>query len=266
MKKIILLIIVGLLFSLTNLFAQDSFEDCFALKRIRAKAGGASAYEAVEIAEAICYGKFYPNKKRVAFKEQNSLEKKDSSKDSSKVVTQKTNEQQENNAYEVVATQLRVNWELQDAGILVSNNKSVKQTTPNEKTPVAEITGNSDNLNLRFTGKNSDLNLNYSKNGRQEITTSTSRRYGGWNLGSSLTIGRDSASSDANISNSEKIHINHKSGLRVNFNRIHTEGSDPINSGEVGFTTKGKKYYDTLDGSLIFNNGFTTRIQMNQKF
>ncbi len=264
MKKTIILLFVGCLLSLTDLLAQENFENCFALKRIRAKAGGASAYEAVEIAETICYRKFYPDKKRMVASKKHAL-KENSDKDT----IQETSKKENNNNW-VVATQLRVHWELQDVKTLVSDTRSAKKIITNEETPIAKITGNSDNLNLRFAGKNSDLILNYSKDGKQKIITSTSREIGKWSLGGSLTIDKDSANSNANISDFGKIHLKHRSGLRLNFNRTNVlkdvNGSSSVNSGEIGFTTKNKKYNSTLDGSLLFNDGFSTRIQMYQSF
>ncbi len=60
MKKILLLYIVFgiVLYSSANLYAQDNFEDCFNIERVKAKDEGANSREAIDLAEKICKIKF----------------------------------------------------------------------------------------------------------------------------------------------------------------------------------------------------------------
>ena len=73
MKKILLLYIVfGIaLYSSANLYAQDNFEDCFNIERVKAKDEGATSREAIDFAEEICKLKF-DETKTTPFSAQNS--------------------------------------------------------------------------------------------------------------------------------------------------------------------------------------------------
>ena len=135
---------------------------------------------------------------------------------------------------------------------------------------VANISGSSSNLNLTFTGKNSFFDLNYFADGRRSYAASTFRKTSGWNLKGSLIINQYPIVEGSNISNNSSIQATHKSGLLLNFNRTNIlkniDGSSSVNTGEIGFSTKNKKYNSTFNGNLLFNNGLTTRIQMQQGF
>ena len=54
MKKIILFVCVSCLFILSNIYAQDKFDDCFEVERLKAKSEGANTEESINQAKEIC--------------------------------------------------------------------------------------------------------------------------------------------------------------------------------------------------------------------
>ena len=54
MKKIILFVCVSCLFILSNIYAQDDFDDCFEVERLKAKSEGANTEDSINQAKEIC--------------------------------------------------------------------------------------------------------------------------------------------------------------------------------------------------------------------
>ena len=226
MKKIFFILVV-FFFSLANLLAQDSFEDCFEIKRLRVKAGGANVYEAIEIAKIIC-NRAYPSQKKIALGKVNAVGTNSNKVESQDANTTKnnndSNEEEIQNIDDINSNidwgdyySLRVNWEFKGDVALVNQPQSSNTNSANYRDRfVANISGSSSNLNLIFTGKNSSFGLNYFADGRHSYTASASRKTGGWNLNGSLIIDQDSVAEDANVSDRSSVQATHKSGLRLN--------------------------------------------------